>query len=141
VTEPAEAAEVTFAVPTRVIVVKFGLVALLALLGLLASNRPQVVVSLTAAVAMAIYAARDLLVRERLRADRDGVVAVSGYAGRRRLAWSDIERVRVDARSRLGASSELLEIDADPEIFLFSRHDLGVDPTEAAEALRAVHPR
>ena len=61
-----------------------------------------------------------------------------GYAGRRHLAWSEIERVRVDARNRLGAQHRLLEIDADPEIFLFSRYDLGMDPAEAAEALEAV---
>ena len=142
--KPAEARErvrtdeASFAVPAHVIVLKFGFAAVLGVFGLLAANRPQVMVALTAAVAVAIYAARDLVARVRLRADRDGVVAVSGYAGRRRLAWSEIERVRVDARSRLGASSQLLEIDADPEIFVFSRYDLGVDPAEAAEALEAV---
>ena len=81
------------------------------------------------------------MARERLRADRDGVVAVRGYAGHRRLTWSEIERVRVDARTRLGASTELLEIDAGEEIYLFSRHDLGVDPTDAVEALEAVRSR
>jgi Bacterial PH domain len=136
--QAAATGEVRFAVPTRVMVLKFGLAAGLAMLGLIASNRPQLVLGLGSAAAVAAYAARDVVARQRLRADREGLVTVRGYAGRRRLAWSEIERVRVDTRTRLGASSELLEIDADEEIFLFSRFDLGVDPSEAVEALQTL---
>ncbi len=132
---------VSYVVPTRVITVKFAVAALLAVLALAAlggRERSQFAIALVVAAAVAVYAARDLIARERLRADRDGVVAVRGYAGHRHLNWSEIERVRVDARSRLGASTALLEIDAGEEIYLFSRHDLGVDPTDAAESLQAV---
>lgn len=132
---------VSYVVPTRVIVLKFAVAALLVVLALVALGAREIsqfVIGLVVAAAVAVYAARDLVARERLRADRDGLVAVRGYAGHRRLPWSEIERVRVDARSRLGTSSELLEIDAGEEIYLFSRHDLGVDPTDAAESLEAV---
>ena len=111
------------------------------MVGFLASNRPQLVVSLLAALGVAAYAVRDVVARERLAADADGVRVTRGYAGHRSLAWSEIERVRVDARTRLGARSEMLEIDAGEEIFLFSRFDLGVDPEDAAAALAAVRTR
>jgi hypothetical protein len=142
--DQASADHVSYVVPTRVIVVKFAVAALLVVLALVAlgsGERSQSVIGLVVASAVAVYAARDLVARERLRADPDGVVAVRGYAGHRRLAWSEIERVRVDARTRFGASTELLEVDAGEEIYLFSRHDLGVDPTDAAEALEAVRSR
>lgn len=130
--------QVSFAVPGRVIALKFGLAVLLLLLGLIGLDRSQMVAGLIAALAVAAYASRDLVARERVRADRDGVVAVRGFAGRRRLAWSEIEQVRVDQRTRYGAGRELLEIDAGEEIYLFSRYDLGVDASEAAEAMDAV---
>ena len=87
---------------------------------------------------MVVYGLRDVLARERLRADADGVVAVRGYSGRRHLAWAEIEAVRVDAHQRLGARTELLEIDTGPEIYQFSRYDLGTEPAEALSMLSAV---
>lgn len=139
--DDVSADQVSYVVPTRVIVLKFAVAALLGVLALVALGAGEIsqfVIGVVVASAVAVYAARDLVARERLRADGDGVVAVRGYAGHRRLPWSEIERVRVDARSRLGASTELLEIDAGEEIYLFSRNDLGVDPTDAAESLEAV---
>jgi len=80
-----EAAGVSFTVPTRVVVAKFALAALLALTALLMGNRPQLVIGLLAAVALAAYGLRDVVSRERLRADADGVVAVPLEAIRRDL--------------------------------------------------------
>ncbi len=133
--------EVIFAVPTWVIVAKLASAALLVALALLSVNGPQMVVGLVAAGAVGAYGLRDVIARVRLAADASGVVAVRGYAGHRRLAWSEIERVRVDTRSRFGARSELLELDAGAEIFLFSRYDLGAEPDAAAAALEAVRVR
>jgi hypothetical protein len=131
---------VSFRVPTRVVVAKFGVAAVLALVSLvLAAGVPRAV-GLIAAAAVAAYALRDVLARERLRADTEGVVAVRGYAERRHLSWPEVERVRVDSRLRLGARTELLELDAGEEIYLFSRYDIGVDPDEAFEALVAIRP-
>ena len=91
-----------------------------------------------AATAALAYAVRDVLARQRLHADAEGVVAVRGFATRRRLAWDQIERLGVDSRLRFGARSELLELDAGEEIFQYSRYDLGVRPEDALEALEGV---
>jgi hypothetical protein len=129
---------VDFVVPTRVIVVKFVITALLLLLALFGPNDVGRWLGLIAAVGVAIYAVRDLVARHRLHADADGIVAVRGYAGRRHLNWGQVERLAVDSRNRFGGRSELLELDAGEEIFQFSRYDLGVAPDEALAALQAV---
>ena len=138
--EPAPDGTVAFRVPTRVVAAKFGVAIVLALAALALASGPSLVIGLIAAALVAVYAVRDVLARERLRADPSGVVAVHGYAGRRHLPWKEIESVRVDARTRLGARTELLEIDADTEIFQFSRFDLGVEPDEALAAIDDVRP-
>lgn len=129
---------IRFAVPTGVIAAKLGGAGVLAIVALLASIRSQLVIGLIAAAALAVYGLRDLLARERLRADPDGIVAVRGFAGHDRLAWADLEQVRVDSRQRLGSRTQLLEIDAGEHIYLFSRFDLGVDPDEAERAIATV---
>ncbi|MEV4705391.1 PH domain-containing protein [Actinoplanes sp. NPDC049316] len=91
--------------------------------------------ALVAAAGLTSWAARDLIRPVRLTADADGVTVVSGFAARRRLPWSRIERVRVDSRTRRGLRSELLEIDAGESLHLFSGHELGTDPQEVAQAL------
>ncbi|HLT10280.1 MAG TPA: PH domain-containing protein [Micromonosporaceae bacterium] len=131
---------VGFRVPAQVTVAKFGTAAVLLIAGLLFAEGASAGVALAAAVAVAAYGARDLAARERLRADAGGVVVVRGYARRRRLAWSEIERVRVDRRMRLGARTELLEVDAGDELYLYSRFDLGVDVADALAAIEAVRP-
>jgi Bacterial PH domain len=88
-----------------------------------------------AGLALAGYALRDVLVPVRLRADPAGVTVVVGYAGHRRLAWSQIERVRVDQLRRFGLRSEFLEIDAGDGIYLFSPYDLDAPCTDVVAAL------
>ena len=91
------------------------------------------------AAGLTIWALRDLVAPVRLAADADGVTVVVGYARRRRLGWAEIERVRLDRRDRLGVASELLEIDADDALFLFSMHDLGADPRDVLQTLDELH--
>jgi hypothetical protein len=86
-------------------------------------------------IGLAAWALRDLIAPVRLAADPDGVTLVVGYAGRRRLPWSQIERVRVDRRDRLGLRSELLELDIGDNIYLFSVHQLGAEPEDVAAQL------
>jgi hypothetical protein len=119
---------------------KLGVAAVLAILAAFAVNRSQLLIGLLAAGGVLVYAARDVLARERLRADRDEIVAVRGYAGRRHIAWPHVEQIRVDSRSRLGGRAEMLELDTGDEIFLFSRFDLGVSPEDAARELQALRP-
>jgi hypothetical protein len=102
----------------------------------------QWVMAVAVAIGLAGWALRDLLAPVRLAADHDGVTVIEGFARRRRLAWAEIERVRVDRRERLGISTELLELDADEALYLFSIHDLGADPREVLahlEEFRARH--
>jgi hypothetical protein len=120
------------------VVAKFAAAVVVALVGLLASNRPALVIGLNAAGGLTNYALRDVLARERLRADAEGLVTVRGFAGRHRLAWADVERVRVDAHGRMGTRTQLLEVDAGDHIYLYSRFDLGVDPDEVANALESL---
>jgi hypothetical protein len=137
---PPGAGSVSFRVPTGIVAVKFLGAAVLALGALFVDNRSQTLILLLAAAAVAAYGGRDVFARERLRADSDGVIAARGYSSRRVLAWSEIERLRVYETSRLGARSEMLEVDTGDELFLFSRFDLGVEPEEALRAVEAVRP-
>ncbi|SNY58323.1 PH domain-containing protein [Paractinoplanes atraurantiacus] len=93
------------------------------------------------AVALAVWALRDLIAPVRLAADPSGVTVVSGFARRRRLLWDQIERVRVDRRTHRGLRSEMLELDAGDAIYLFSTHDLGTEPEEVATALADLRVR
>jgi hypothetical protein len=136
----AATGRVSLSVPRGVMLAKAGVAVVLLLVALAVSNESQRIVLLIAAAAMGAYAGRDVFARERLRADGDQVVAVRGYSSRRVLAWSEIERIRVYGTNRLGARSEMLEVDTGDEIFLFSRFDIGVDPDEAVRALEAVRP-
>jgi hypothetical protein len=88
-----------------------------------------------AAVALVVWALRDLLAPVRLSADAAGVTVVAGFARRRHLPWKQIERVRVDRRTHRGLRSELLELDAGDAIYLFSAHELGALPEDVATEL------
>jgi PH (Pleckstrin Homology) domain-containing protein len=104
----------------------------------------QWVMAAAVAIGLAGWALRDVVAPVRLAADTEGVTVMAGYARRRRVPWSAIERVRLDRRDRLGITSELLEIDADDALFLFSMHDLGADPHDVLpvlEELRARHDK
>ena len=98
----------------------------------------QWVMASAVATGLAGWALRDLVAPVRLAADRDGVTVVDGFARHRRLAWDDIAAVRLDRRERLGISTELLEVDADDALYLYSMHDLGADPREVHEVLEKI---
>jgi Bacterial PH domain len=129
---------VSYQVPGRVILIKAALVGLLALVALAAPNRAQTQVGLVVAAAAAIVVARDVVARQRLQADQAGVVVRRGYAGRRHLAWPQVEAVRIDTRTRFGARAELLELDAGEEIYQLSRYELGTDPRHVAAVLESL---
>jgi hypothetical protein len=128
----------TWRVPRKVPAAKLGAGAAVLALGLLFADADAVRLVLAAAVAaaLALWAARDLLAPVRLAADPAGVTLVAGFAGRRHLAWSQIERVRVDTRPRLGIRTETLEIDAGESLHLFNEYDLGAPPAEVAAAIQ-----
>jgi hypothetical protein len=127
----------TWRVPRKVPAVKLATVAVLLALGILFADGDEVrlVLAAVVAAALALWAARDLIAPVRLAADPSGVTLVAGFAGHRHLAWSQIERVQVDTRPRLGIRTETLEIDAGDSLHLFSEYDLGAPPAEVAAAL------
>jgi hypothetical protein len=95
----------------------------------------QWVVAIGLAVGLTVWALRDLIAPVRLAADGDGVTVVVGYAGKRRLAWPQVKGVRVERRDRLGIRTDILEVDVDDNLYLFSMHDLGAHPEEVLAAI------
>lgn len=118
-----------------------GAVPLVALGLLLAGGDPvQLVLAGLAAAALLGWALRDVVAPVRLAVDPEGITVIAGWAGRRRLPWTAIEAITVDRRARRGLTSEVLEIDAGGSLHLFGRSDLGAEPAEVAEVLRAARP-
>jgi hypothetical protein len=92
-------------------------------------------IAAVAAIGLLLWALRDFLAPIRLAADPTGVTVIAGFARRRHLPWSAIERVRVDRRTHRGLRSEVLELDVGDAIYLFSANDLGALPEDVATAL------
>ncbi|MDF5759240.1 PH domain-containing protein [Spongiactinospora sp. TRM90649] len=115
-----------------------GLVLALVLVVLNHDDRRAMVLCGVAALALAVLIARDLLVPVRLAADEEGVIVVRGFAGRRRVPWSDVERIVVDVHRRYGRRWEHLEIDAGEQIYVFGGGQLGTSCTLVAAELRAL---
>jgi hypothetical protein len=138
--EPAPT-QVSFRVDGRLTAVKVtGAVIFLLLTLAFAGDAGREFFGGAATVVLAGYAVRDLVAPRRLSADTEGVTLVAGFAGRRRLAWDEIQRVRVDQRRRLGTRSELLEIDTGEQLHLFSGYDLGMPVWQAVRALAPLAP-
>lgn len=135
---------VSWRVPGRVLVSKLVAFAVVLLLGLLlARDSPGMGLAVIAAVAVGIYALRDILAPVRLAADREGVTVVAGFAGRRQIPWRDVERIRVGRSARVGLRAmldadrtALLEIDTGSSLHLFGASELGAPVDEVAETLR-----
>jgi len=94
--------------------------------------------SVVAALALAAYLVRDLVAPVRLAADPDGLTVVAGFAGHQRLAWSQVERMRLDRRRHLGLRNEFVEIDTGDALHLFSSYDLGAPPDQVLRTLEAL---
>jgi hypothetical protein len=104
----------------------------------LAEDRPARTAAIVATVIAGAYALRDLIAPARLAADPEGLTVVSGYAGHRRLTWPEIERIRLEARTRAGLRTEYLEIDTGDNLHLLSAHDLNARPADVADALARI---
>lgn len=125
-------AEQRWRVPRRVPAGKLAIAAVVGVVGVLMAAEPWQYGAAGAVVAGLVgWAARDLVEPTRLRADPAGVTVVTGFARRHRLAWSQVERVRVDRRRR----SRLLEVDTGEQLYLFSRYDLDADLDDVARQL------
>ena len=93
-----------------------------------------------AALVLLGYTVTDLVFWPRLTADAEGLLVRTPLT-RARIAWSDVEAVRADARERLGLRSVTLEIDAGEQLLVFSRRALGADPERVAGLISAFKPR
>lgn len=95
----------------------------------------------TAVLALVLAAAAGYasLVRPRLAADRSGIT-VRRLGGAHHHRWPDVD-VQLHTRQRFGRPSHTLELDAaDGQLVVLGRMDLGEDPQDVAEALRALRP-
>ncbi len=94
-----------------------------------------------AAVILVGWGLRDLLAPVRLAVDATGVTVPAGMLSRRHLPWPTVENIQLHRRSGRGLAGPTLEIDTGDSLHLFSRLDLGTDPAEVADALRAARAR
>ncbi|HET9142313.1 PH domain-containing protein [Actinophytocola sp.] len=88
------------------------------------------------AVAAGLAGLFGTVARPRLAADPQGVT-VRGLTGRRHWAWTEVT-VRLTHTRRLGREIATIELDADPDLVVLGRLDLGADPVEVIETLRAL---
>jgi hypothetical protein len=94
-----------------------------------------------AAVVLLALAARDLLLRPRLRTGAAGVT-VRALGRETTIAWPDLD-VRVRVIRRLGVRGHTLELEDrsdDAVLVVLGRHDLGSEPQAVAETLTAAAP-
>lgn len=91
-----------------------------------------------AALILTVLAVRDILVPERLSADREGITVADGFARRLRISWPEIERIRLYKSRRLGLPARMLEIDTRNALHLISTHDLGASAEDVQRELRAL---
>lgn len=111
-----------------------------ALLGwlLIADTPADRVVAGVGVLLAAISAALLTTMRRRLTADSAGF-AVRGPAGVRQLRWDQVVAIAAPSRRRRGIASTSLELDLDDDgLIVLGRTELGTDPSDVAEELRAL---
>ncbi|WP_431605642.1 PH domain-containing protein [Amycolatopsis melonis] len=104
-----------------------------AVAGALRGDRGGLVLFAMATVAVGAFAAHATLVRPRLAADAEGLVART-LSGTHRLPWART-RTRLRTTRRLGRDGVTLEIEHDDQLYVFGRLDLGEDPRDVLDVL------
>jgi hypothetical protein len=108
-----------------------------ALLGFaLFADAPGRILGAIAGLGLIALAAADLVWRPRLAVDGAGL-SVRTPGRRVRLAWDQVDAVRVDQQRRFGLISRTLEIDAGDDLVVLGRRSVGTDPRAVAVTLRA----
>ncbi|MDQ6850622.1 MAG: PH domain-containing protein [Actinomycetota bacterium] len=109
-------------------------------LALTTGDRPGRLIWALAAVVLTAYTVSDLMFAPRLAVDATGL-RVRSPTARAELAWTQLDGVRADARTRYGLRSVTLEIDAGDTLIVLSRRALGAAPELVAETIRSFDPR
>jgi hypothetical protein len=104
-----------------------------------AGDRGGLVLFALAAVAVGAFAAHATVVRPRLAADAEGLVART-LGGTHRLPWAQT-RTRLRTTRRLGRDGVTLEIEHDEQLYVFGWLDLGEDPRDVLDVLSTLRAR
>lgn len=99
-------------------------------------DRRGVVLFAVGVVVIGAFAGHATLVRPRLAADADGLVART-LGGAHRLPWAET-RTRLRTARRLGRESVALEVEHGDELYVFGWWDLGEDPRDVLDVLSAL---
>ncbi|WP_033261031.1 PH domain-containing protein [Amycolatopsis vancoresmycina] len=123
--------------PRQAVVVSAWAVTALLLAGVVADaltgDRGGLVLFALAAVAVGAFAVHATVVRPRLAAGPDGLVART-LGGTHRLSWAQT-RTRLRTTRRLGRDGVTLEIEHEDELYVFGWLDLGEDPRDVLDVL------
>ncbi|MFF1607795.1 PH domain-containing protein [Amycolatopsis sp. NPDC058278] len=123
--------------PRQAVVVSAWAVTALLLAGVvtdaLTGDRGGLVLFALAAVAVGAFAAHATVVRPRLAADAEGLVART-LGGTHRLPWAQT-RTRLRTTRRLGRDGVTLEVEHEDELYVFGWLDLGEDPRDVLDVL------
>jgi len=102
----------------------------------LANDAPGRVLLAVAAIVLALAGLFGTVARPRLVADAGGIT-VRGLSGRRHWGWAEVT-VRLVHTRRLGRDLPSVELDADPDLVVLGWLDLGTDPADVIDAIRAL---
>ncbi|MBE1499637.1 hypothetical protein H4696_006737 [Amycolatopsis lexingtonensis] len=105
----------------------------------LLGDRGGLVLFALAAVAVGAFAGHATLVRPRLAADAEGLVART-LGGTHRLPWAQT-RTRLRTTRRMGRDGVTLEVEHDEQLYVFGWLDLGEDPRDVLDVLSTLRAR
>ena len=129
--------------PRQAVVVSGWAVTALLLVGVvtdaLTGDRGGLVLFALAAVAAGAFAAHATLVRPRLAADAEGLLART-LSGTHRLPWAQT-RTRLRTTRRMGRDGVTLEVEHEDQLYVFGWLDLGEDPRDVLDVLSTLRAR
>jgi PH (Pleckstrin Homology) domain-containing protein len=99
-------------------------------------DRPGRLLLAVMALGLALASLFGTVARPRLVADENGVT-VRGLTGSRHWGWGEVT-ARLGSTRRLGRDVVSVELDADIDLVVLGWLDLGADPRDVVDALRAL---
>lgn len=102
----------------------------------LTGDAPGRVLLAVAALLLVFVGMFGTIARPRLLADSGGIT-VRGLTGSRHWSWAQVN-VRLVHTRRFGREVPTVELDADPDLVVLGWLDLGTDPADVIDAIRAL---